>query len=190
MNCIALTIARSSAVLCLLSFNCAPSIAQSADGKMSERVQIELRGHIVPKCTLSGMAGALNFDAARLGRQEQSAALSFIIDCNTPFIYGFHAAGGAMSLDGANSSAASDTMRLPYRVSLSIPTNDGGVLRAECDGGTADALALPLSCEVDSGHAVAINQQGEMRVSLPATDTLPFAGRYTDNLRIALSAKQ
>ncbi len=177
-------------MVCLLSFICAPVLAQSAGGKMSERVQIELRGHIVPKCSLSGMAGALNFDAARLGRQEQSAALSFIIDCNTPFTYGFHAAGGAMTLDGADGSAASDTTRLPYRVSLSIPTNDGGLLRAECGGGTADALALPQSCEVDSGHAVAMNQQGEMRVSLPATARLPFAGRYTDNLRIALSAKQ
>jgi hypothetical protein len=92
-----------------------------------------------------------------------------------------------MLLEGARGSPAAMLTAMPYLISLAIPTNDGGTLRAEC-GGAAPGGAARV-CEADSGYAVAMNQRGQMVVSLPAAGR-PAAGRYTENLEITLSVKQ
>ncbi len=155
---------------------------------MNSSVRIALRGQIPPKCSLSDMDGQVNFDAASLGRQGQSAVLGFTIDCNTPFIYQLSAARGAMELRGSQDSAGKAAARLSYRVSLAIPTDDGGTLHADCRGEMLSAGAAG-GCDADSGHAVAINQRGQMVLSLPVASQF-VAGNYSDSLEISLSVKE
>jgi hypothetical protein len=188
-----------SAYLCNMAplcaaFVCAPLAAgplgaQGAGGAMSDSVRIGLRGQIAPKCSLAGMAGRLNFDAGITGGKQRKAALEFTIDCNTPFIYSVSARDGAMLLEGARGSPAAMLTAMPYLIGLAIPTNDGGTLRAECGGAAPGGAAAARVCEADSGYAVAMNQRGQMVVSLPAAGR-PVAGRYTENLEITLSVKQ
>ena len=164
--------------------------AEHSRAAMNSSVRIALRGQVPPKCSLSDMDGQVNFDAASLGRQGQSAVLGFTIDCNTPFIYQLSAAHGAMELKGSQDSAGGRAAaRLPYRVSLAIPTDDGGTLRADCRGEMLSAGAS-RGCDADSGHAVAINQRGHMGVKLIRDTTSLNAGQYMDNLRITLNVKQ
>ena len=166
-----------------------PLQAQGAGGAMSDSVRIGLRGQIPPKCALSGMAGAVTFDIGSIER-EHKAALEFTIDCNTPFIYNVSARDGAMLLQGARRSPAATSPTLPYRISLIIPTNDGGTLRADCGGAALSLKADARGCAADSGYAVAMKQRGQLFVVLSRAAERRAAGNYTDNLEITLSVKQ
>ena len=155
----------------------------------ASRVSIGLQGRISPKCGLSDMAGQLDFGKAGTGRESRSAALDFTIDCNTPFIYRLTAQDGAMRLQGSGSSPSAAHMRLPYDVSLTIPTDDGGTLKAGCRSEVLSAEVSGRGCIADSGHAITMYKRGQISVSLRSGFGLA-AGNYIDNFVIGLSVKE
>ena len=156
----------------------------------ASKVAIGLQGHISPKCSLSDMAGQLDFGSGGSGRASRSAAVDFTIDCNTPFIYRLSAQEGAMRLQGSSPGASEAHARLPYNISLTIPTDDGGALRAGCGSEVLSADASGRGCDADSGQAIATHRRGQILVSLRSGSELPKAGSYTDNLDIGLSVKE
>jgi spore coat protein U-like protein len=155
----------------------------------ASKVTIGLQGRIAPKCSLSDMTGKLDFGSVDgTGRASRSAAVDFTIDCNTPFIYRLSAQEGAMRLQGSVPAPSAAHMRLPYDISLIIPTDDGGTLRRDCNRDMLKAGTVQ-GCLADSGSAVAILQRGQMAVSLlPTSEKVP-QGEYTDNIQITLSVK-
>ena len=155
----------------------------------ASKVTIRLQGHISPKCGLSDMSGQLDFGKAGIGRESRRATVDFTIDCNTPFIYRLSAREGAMRLQSSDPAANPAQARLPYDVSLTIPTDDGGTLRASC-GSDRLRADTAQACDADSGNAVATRQRGQMVVNLTPAARGPVEGRYTDNLEIILTAKQ
>ncbi len=165
------------------------SATPSAAGDGSDRVRIGLRGHIPPKCSLTGMAGRLNFDAGGIGREGRGGTLGFTIDCNAPFIYGVSARHGSLRLSGSSDAAHSAERHVPYHVSLTIPTEDGGTLRTECGGEMLIGTSVVRGCSADSGNAVAMSRRGQMVVSLSRETQVP-AGSYADDLEINLALKQ
>jgi hypothetical protein len=153
----------------------------TADAATPDRVRLELRGRITPRCGLSEISGELNFDLRGGRPQSRNAALAFTIDCNTPFKYAVHAETGAMTLQAAD--AGDGKPRLPYGISITIPTDDGGTLRRACDGPDE-------ACVVDSGDNIAIGKRGEIVVSLDEDRWAASAGIYGDRIQINLSAKE
>jgi hypothetical protein len=154
---------------------------------MEDHVAIELRGRIEPKCSLSEMGGGLIFTIGADRARDQSAALGFTINCNTPFIYRLSADHGAMRLQGA--APDDGHLQLPYRVSLTIPTENGGTVSAQC-GGEALRSAVAEDCAIDSGDGIAINKRGQITVNLPAGAEQLVEGQYTENMRIEVTVKQ
>lgn len=157
----------------------------------ASKVTIGLQGHISPKCSLSDMTGKLDFGSVGgTGRANRSAAVDFTIDCNTPFIYRLSAEEGAMWLHGTSSAPSTAHVRLPYDISLTVPTDDGGTLRAGCG---SEALSTDVSgrgCNADSGQAIATHRRGQILVSLRSGSELPRAGNYKDDIRVELSVKE
>ena len=156
----------------------------------ASKVTIGLQGHISPKCGLSDMSGQLDFGKAGMGRESRRATVDFTIDCNTPFIYRLSAQDGAMRRQGSGPAANPAHARLPYDVSLTIPTDDGGTLRASCGSEVLSADSSGRGCGVDSGHAIATHRRGQILVSLRSGSESPRPGGYTDNLEIGLSVKE
>ena len=169
---------------CLAAGGCVGALAADAS-----KVAIGLQGHISPKCSLSDMAGQLDFGSSGIGRASRSAAVDFTIDCNTPFIYRLSAQEGAMRLQGSGPASEAHTI-LPYNIGLTIPTDDGGTLKAGC-GSEALVTGTPgRGCDADSGHAIATHRRGQILVSLRSGSELPRAGSYTDNIQVGLSVKE
>jgi hypothetical protein len=176
-----------TAFICLFSLQIL-AVATSA-AIMEDHVAIDLRGRIEPKCSLSEMGGRLTFTIGADRGRYQSAALGFTINCNTPFIYRLSADHGAMRLQGAGAASDDARLQLPYRVSLTIPTQGGGTMSAQC-GGEALGAAGAGACEADSGDRIAINKRGRITVNLPAGAEQPMEGQYTENMRIEVAVKQ
>lgn len=181
--------ARASLAALLSAGPIVLSATPSAASDGSDRVRVQLQGHIPPKCSLSNMAGRLNFDAGGVG-QARSGSLGFTIDCNTPFIYRLSAQQGAMQLQGSGEAANTARVRLPYSVSLTIPTDDGRTLNAECGGEMLSGDDRAPVCDADSGHSVAMNKRGQMVVSMSRPAQTAPAGAYTDDLQIILALKE
>jgi hypothetical protein len=177
----------SMAFVCLFGL---PILAVATSAAiMEDHVAIELRGRIEPKCSLSEMGGRLIFTIGADRGRDQSAALGFTINCNTPFIYRLSADHGAMRLQGAGAASDDGHLQLPYRVSLSIPTENGGTVSAQC-GGEALRSAVAEDCAIDSGDRIAINKRGQITVKLPAGAVQPMEGQYTENMTIEVTVKQ
>ena len=155
----------------------------------ASKVAIGLQGHISPKCSLSDIAGQLDFGVSGIGRTSRSAAVNFIIDCNTPFIYRLSAQEGAMRLQGSGPASNEAHARLPYDISLTIPTDDGGTLRAGCGSEMLSANAA-AGCLADSGNAIATRQRGQIVVNMTPIARGPAEGRYADELEITVTVKQ
>jgi hypothetical protein len=156
----------------------------------ASKVTIGLQGRISPKCSLSDMTRKLEFGSVGgTGRASRSAAVDFTIDCNTPFIYRLSAQEGAMRLQGSGSARSAAQMRLPYDISLTIPTDDGGTLISRCN---SDRLRADTrqACDAESGNAVATRKHGQMVVNLLAAAKGQIEGYYADNLEIVLTVKQ
>jgi hypothetical protein len=157
----------------------------------ASKVTIGLQGRISPKCSLSDMTGKLDFGSVGgTGRANRSAAVDFTIDCNTPFIYRLSAQEGAMRLQGSGPAPSAAHIRLPYDISLIIPTDDGGTMRAGCGSEALSTDASGRGCNADSGQAIATHRRGQILVSLRSGPKLPRSGNYTDNLEIGLSVKE
>ena len=175
----------SLCVLCILA-----TIVHGQVFADASKVTIGLQGHISPKCSLSDMSGKLDFGVSGAGRASRSAAVDFTIDCNTPFIYRLSAQEGAMRLQGSGPAPSETHALLPYDVSLTIPTDDGGTLNARCDGEALRANASGRGCDADSGQAIVTHRRGQILVSLRSGSELPRAGSYTDNIQIGLNVKE
>jgi hypothetical protein len=134
------------------------------------------------------MGGRLTFTIGADRGRDQSAALGFTINCNTPFIYRLSADHGAMRLQGTGAGPDDGHLQRPYRVSLTSPVQGGGTLSARCDSATLGAAASG-SCEADSGDRIAINKRGQILVNLPAGAEQPMEGQYTENMRIEVTVK-
>lgn len=156
----------------------------------ASKVTIGLQGHISPKCSLSDMSGQLDFGNTGIGRESRSATVGFTIDCNTPFIYRLSARHGAMLLQGSRKRASNARARLPYRISLTIPTDDGRTLSVDCPGENLSGNLRGNGCYAESGHAVAMNKRGQFAVKMnsPARDQV--AGNYRDQIRVNVDVKQ
>ncbi|MGF1618986.1 MAG: hypothetical protein ACFCUR_00050 [Rhodomicrobiaceae bacterium] len=163
--------------------------AARTDATLADRVAIELRGRIEPKCSLSDMDGELRFAIGADRGRDQSAAPGFTIDCNTPFISRLSADHGAMRRQSAGGASEDGRLQLPYRVSLTIPVQGGGTLSAKCDSATLGAAGAGW-CEADSGQQIAINKRGRILVKFPVSVEQPMEGQYTDNMRIEVTMKQ
>jgi hypothetical protein len=163
------------------SLACGAICAQSADGAMSDRVRIELRGQVVPQCSFHELATALDLTLADGGAAAQRQ-LTFRVSCNAPFTYSLSSARGGMRHEAASESAADPLTQFPYSAALTIPTDDGGTMSVSC---SSDDLGKPSgACAGRSGDRTAIEKDASLTVSWGAVGRRLAAGRYTDDLRI------
>jgi hypothetical protein len=158
--------------------------AQGLGGAMSDKVQIELRGHIVPRCDLTGAASALDLGViAGTGAQGQKQ-LQFEVSCNTPFTYQLSSGHGAMRHENTAAGAAGFATEFPYRAVLIIPTDGGSTLSLDCP---SSLLGEPAgACADASGKDTAIAKDASLTVSWGPLDGPLAAGQYTDDLQISI----
>ncbi|MBX2805255.1 MAG: hypothetical protein KTR19_04715 [Hyphomicrobiales bacterium] len=164
--------------------------AVSSPVAMSDSVQIKLRGRVTPRCGLAGMADTFALDGGSAVNRQDRVSVGFTINCNTPFIYSVRSSGaGAMKLARASASDGRAVPAIPYRIQIKIPTDDGDLLQAECDGDRLRAGSGLNGCILDSSDAVAIGQRGEVAVIMLKSKWFQ-SGDYEENLQITLSVKQ
>lgn len=176
-----------AACLCLFaSAICLPSQAAAAD----ERVRIGLRGQISAKCGLSEIKHSIPLQIGGSQRQASSTELDFTIDCNAPFIYGLSSANGALVFrDAKGNKADRAAHHLPYRLELTVPTNDGGIISGVCHSGELEAAAPNAGgCAIDSGQSIATGQKGRIVLRWDGAPSL-LAGDYSDGLSIVINTK-
>ena len=172
----------------------APSLAASVFGgdlaADASRVAIELQGQIAPKCGLSGADGQLAFGSLGAAGARQERVIAFTVDCNTPYTYAISSAHGEMRVQDEVAGTAGLISRFPYRVLLTIPTDDGGTLRKNCDSAQlANISGQRSGCEAESGETTSMGKTGALTVSWDAAGGPLVAGHYSDDLRISVAAK-
>jgi hypothetical protein len=177
-----LTPAAIGAALALAELSLAPAQGEALRGPGGDRVRFELRGHIAPRCSLSGMPNAVDLGKVKAGAGETRRDLAFRLDCNAPFTYALTSTAGAMRRDG--DAAGGRAREIPYRASLTIATDSGGKLRLVCDG--RDIAASDGGCEGRSGQDTAIGRDGVLSISWAAPDTQIADGLYTAPIRLEL----
>ncbi|NJM35866.1 MAG: hypothetical protein HC850_15560 [Rhodomicrobium sp.] len=159
-----------------------PLLAQAPGGALSDRVQIELRGQIVPRCALLGIASTLDLGTLSPTASASQRELTFKISCNAPFSYGLSSAHGAMRHETAQAGGSGLLAEFPYTADLTIATDDGGTLHLPCGEG-----ALTAGCHGDSGESTALDKDASLTVSWRAGQLL--AGRYTGDIGLSLSVQ-
>lgn len=156
---------------------------------LNKSVQIGLRGQISAKCSLSHIGSMPLLRIAGNPSQAQSAALDFIVNCNAPFVYGLSSENGALVFRSAGDKARNPTNHLPYRIELTLPTNDGGAISSTCDSADLAKAGLAAgACTADSGQAIATAQKGRIVLRWQPGQTL-LSGDYSDGLNIQINAK-
>lgn len=156
----------------------------------ASRVSIELQGHIVPKCGMSGANSRLDFGSLSMAAARQERAIAFTVDCNTPFTYALSSANGEMRGQSEAAGAAGLLSRFPYQVLLTIPTDDGRTLRKSCDSAQLiSASGQAAGCEADSGQTTSMGKTGVLKVSWEPAGGRLLAGKYSDDLRISVGVK-
>jgi hypothetical protein len=158
--------------------------AQGMGGAMADKVQIELRGHIVPRCDLTGAASTLDLGTiAETGAQGEEQ-LQFELSCNAPFAYQLSSEHGAMRHESASSGAGAFSTEFPYRAALKILTDSGSTLSLDCASSELGETSGP--CAGESGEDTAIGKDATLAVSWGPLDGPLTAGRYTDDLHISI----
>jgi hypothetical protein len=147
-----------------------------------DRVRFELRGHVVPRCSLSGMPNAIDLGKIKAGAGETRRDLAFHLDCNAPFTYALSSNAAAMRRDGDPQGARAK--EIPYRASLTILTDSGGRLELVCDGG--DIAASDGGCQGRSGQDTAIGMDGTPSIRWAAGNAPLPEGLYTAPIRLEL----
>lgn len=151
---------------------------------MSDEVRIGLRGHVVPRCDLTGAPSSLDLGSLPEAGAQGHGQLQFQLSCNTPFAYQLSSGYGAMrhanAAAGGNIAAA-----FPYRATLNIPTDSGGTLSLDC---ASVQLGEPAgACAGVSGEETAISKDASLTVSWGPLAGHLAAGQYSDDLHIAFS---
>lgn len=182
-------------VVCALVLLCAPA-AQSAETKArpapdADRVRIELRGVISPRCEFRG--GDTSFSNARLGLGELtdpvtgalaagSGELRFNVDCNHRFTVTLGALNGALVRAPTGFTQIADRdfhTRIPYHARLSLSSAPGARNCAAKDLQASDChLRFPRS----AGLAEAV-----LQISWDGDSRPVLAGRYSDRIIIKIS---
>lgn len=172
-------------IICLLGGYAA---AQGMGSAMSEAVQIQLRGHIVPRCDLNGAASSLNLGTLPQNGAQGQQQLQFQVSCNTPFAYQLSSANGAMRHESAPVSGSGSTDEFSYRAALAIPTDSAGILSLDCP--SSQLAGAPGACSGVSGQETAIGKDASLTVSWGPVAGPLATGQYTDDIQIALSVQQ
>lgn len=170
------------AALTIMLFLGGFAAAQGMGSAMSDKVQIALRGHIVPRCDLIGAASSLDTtpEAGAQGREQ----LRFELSCNAPFAYQLSSEHGAMRHE-SGSAGSGFVAAFPYRATLTILTDSGGTLSLDC---ASAQLSEPAgACAGASGDETAIDKDVSLTVSWGPIEGQLIAGRYSDDLHIAFS---
>jgi hypothetical protein len=181
MSCFVMRIIRNFIRPILAVFLMAGALSDNLSAEAS-RVSIGLEGHIVPKCSLTGATGKLDFGLLGTRATPQERALEFTINCNTPFTYELSAREGALLLHGSRKPVGERRTRLPYSVHLVIPTDNGATLRSDCGGEILVANPNRRECKGNSGSSVAMEKRGTLMVSLLKGDGSASAGIYSDSI--------
>ncbi len=148
-------------------------------------VFIEVTGTVEPRCANTGFDYPLAIeDAASAG----SSTITFYVDCNAPFQYRLESQNGGLKLDGPEFAGPHLTSELPYTVFVRIPLNSGPPISDGCRSETIKAGAV--SCRfTNSGNSVAIQKQGEMKITWEADPKRLIGGVYRDRLTITLAIR-
>jgi hypothetical protein len=174
-----------SAPLCaalLLTMATASSVPAQATEAGGDRVRFELRGHVVPRCSLSGMPNAIDLGKINAGAGETRRDLAFRLDCNAPFTYALSSNTAAMRRDGE--APGGRAKEIPYRASLTLLTDNGSRLRLVCDG--SEIAATDGGCQGRSGQDTAIGMDGTLSISWTAGNAPLPEGLYTVPIRLEL----
>lgn len=146
----------------------------------SERVTISVHGTISPSCTLDGSEttatrtiNVINLDAP--------LEYEYRVNCNTPFKYNIVSDNGALQLESGSNSP--DT-RIPYDVSVRIPTDDV-VIEDHCQ---SEAIKIGQnSCALHhSRNGIAIDSRAKISVQWKHGKTALHAGTYSDRLTFSI----
>lgn len=170
------------AALIIAALAGAPVRAEAMTRAESDRVRLELRGHVAPRCSLSGASPSLDIsdliEAARGGELR----MPFKINCNTPFGFAMSSDDGAIRASAAPVPGLAG--EVPYLARLSILTDSGAKLSLDC----ASAALGPAGseCRGHSGDETAIEKDGVLVVSWARPNRPLAAGRYETGLRIHL----
>jgi hypothetical protein len=150
------------------------------------RIAIELQGFVAPRCALTGAGQSLDFGRLDPGAEHGERAISFVLDCNAPFDAGLASEEGTLRhLEGIH-PVGGFRQDLPYAAHLTLTLDDGAVLRLDCNS----AAMAAAGCLASSGEATAMGTPGLLQVSLGPIDAPLMAGRYGDELRLSLNARQ
>lgn len=154
-------------------------VPASADG---DRVRFELRGHVAPRCALSGVSPILDIGAL-IENPAAELRIPLKVDCNTPFGFAISADAGAIRT-AARRQASGHAGEIPFKARLSILTDGGGTLSLDCSG---EALGpAGAGCRGHSGDDIAIAKDGVLAVRWTRPSRPLAAGRYEAGLRIHL----
>jgi hypothetical protein len=158
--------------------------AQGMGGAMADKVQIELRGHIVPRCDITGAAASLDLGTIAETGAQGHEQLKFELSCNAPFAYQLSSEHGAMRHESGSADVGFVAV-FPYRATLTILTDSGGTLSLDC---ASAQLGEPAgTCTGTSGDETSIDKDVSLTVSWGPIEGKLMAGRYSDDLRIAFS---
>lgn len=154
------------------------ALATSSSGEMSDRVSVELRGRVMPRCNFSGDDAFLTAGNAGSLAGIVSVRRVFQVDCNAPFTVSLSSTyGGLQHGEGAV---------FPYRSSLKIVTDSGRTVSLDCE---ASALkAGSGDCSASSSEDTAIGREAILTLNWEAPEDAA-AGTYTDDLRLSFAVQ-
>jgi hypothetical protein len=162
---------------------CGAASAQSATGAGADRVRLELRGHVLPHCSFSGIPSGVDLGQLGDGSGAAGRQLAFQLNCNTPFAYALSSQSGSIRpADAAKQEGFLD--EIPYRASLAILTDSGASLLLDCTSG--EIRRDGGGCRGTSGSDTAIDKSAVLTVSWAKPEKHLMAGRYAADLRIDL----
>jgi hypothetical protein len=181
---------RDSASFAICVAGAAGLIAYSAAGRSADKVTVKLTGEIAPECSILGADGS---DGSRkaldLGdvTQPGQADYLFVVNCNAPFDYQLEARNGALLLTDSTSNVPGFTNRVPYQVSINIPT-DGIAIDDRCTGDTI--LAGQVRCQLkNSGAGIALKSKSRMTLAWSPGEAVAMVGKYQENITLTIGIR-
>ncbi|WP_125461552.1 MULTISPECIES: hypothetical protein [Rhodomicrobium] len=161
-----------------------PVAAVLAQTAPADRIEIALRGTILPKCEMAGIGASLDLGTLSPSAPQGLRELNFSINCNTPFAYRLVSLHDGLRHESAGEAGAGLATRLPYSAAVIFGTDEGTPLRLDCA-----SVQLGPGCQGDSGERSAVGKDALLLLSWGPVPAALLSGRYRDELRLGLNPR-
>jgi hypothetical protein len=156
--------------------------------RADDTVRIAVEGQITPKCALVGYGAADTRTMTILDLDSGRFQYGYNIECNAPFAYSVESENGALALAGQTIGPKRPEARLPYVLTVNIPTDDV-LINDQCPSESLETGKV--TCQFhDSRQGIALHGQATLTLNWnPPVTALP-AGTYSDRLTFRVGVRQ